>query len=107
MIGWIFLVLMTSMGAISLRYFLIRRKVVPTGQENAEAINLVSEMANIWKSDLPASIRMQRLNVIRDRVLAFDERRSREAVSHSDDNVTYLNVFSDRENVDKRKIKGA
>ncbi len=107
MIGWIALVLITSLGALSLRYFLIRNKALPSGQENAEAVNLVTELATIWKSELSASTKMQRLNVVRDRILAFDERRQREAVSHSDDNVTYLNTFSGRKGGEERKRSGA
>lgn len=107
MISWIALILITTFGAISLRYFLIRNKVLPTGQENAEAINLVSEMASIWKSEMSASDKIQRLNVVRDRIIAFDERRQRDAISHTSDNVTYLNAFSDREGGNERKRSGA
>lgn len=107
MIGWIALVLITTFGAISLRYFLIRNKTLSSGNENAEAINLVSEMARIWKSDLSASAKLQRLNVVRDRIIAFDERRQREVISHSNDNVTYLNAFSNRDDDGERKRSGA
>lgn len=107
MIGWLALVLITAFGAISLRYFLIRNKVLPTGQDNAEAINLLSEIASIWKSDLTASAKMQRLNIVRDKIIAFDERRQRDAISHSSDNVTYLNAFSNGNGNDERKRSGA
>lgn len=107
MISWIALVLITTFGAISLRYFLFRRKSLPTGQDNAEATKLVLELASIWKSDMSATNKMQRLNVVRDRVIAFDERRQRDAVSHSSDNVTYLNALSGRGDGEGRKRSGA
>ena len=107
MISFIALVLITTFGVILLRYFLFRRKVLPTGQENAEATALVLELASIWKSDLTASAKLQRLDLVRERIIAFDERRQKDAVSHSADNVTYLNALSVGSDGEKRKRSGA
>tara|TARA_B100001063_G_scaffold244727_1_gene278321 strand:- start:4274 stop:4606 length:333 start_codon:yes stop_codon:yes gene_type:complete len=108
MFSWIALCVISSFGVYSLHYFITRTRTDSTKAQNAEAINLVSEMVRLWRvENLSASQKQERLNDIRERMIDFCDRRAAVAPVMHEDNVAYLNVFGGEEDSSERGRKSS